>query len=171
MDTVVDTSVLIDLERCSLLDAFSQLPLQTFVTDILYDNELVPFLGVSRLRHIVKVVELSALEKLGVENLYETLTPLSREDLSSYLLALDKGCLLLTGDRELRKLAENAGVNCHGVLWVFDHLLALGILTPLMLHQSLSMLRDHPRCRLPLYEIAVLLERFEAFFLHNSVRN
>ena len=171
MNTVVDTSVLIDLVRCSLLNAFSMLPIRAHVTDILYEDELEQFFVISRLQHNIEIEKTSALHRNRVNDLYPIFKDLSKPDLSSYLLAFNMGWLLLTGDQKLRKVAEESGVDCHGVLWVLLELFKHRISTAADLHEALSLLRDHPRCWLPMNEVNDLLKLFQSFFLHNSLRN
>lgn len=171
MNAVIDTSVLIDLVRCSLLNAFILLPLRAHVTDILYEDELEQFFAISRLQRFIEIEEMSALQRNKVDDLYPMFKDLSKPDLSSYLLAFNMGWLLLTGDQNLRKVAEESGVDCHGVLWVLLELFNHRISTPADLHEALSLLRDHPRCWLPMNEVNDLLHLFQSFFLQNSLRD
>lgn len=171
MDAVVDNSVLIDLEICSLLKAFAKLPIRFHVTCILYEDELEPYSTISPLKGEIEINELSLVQKSSLCQLQHYFSGMSKPDLSIYVLALDNGWMLLTGDRELRKLAENTGIICHGVLWVLDQLLILGISTPMTLHQSLTKLKNDRSSRLPSKELNLMLKRFAQFFLQNSLRN
>ena len=80
----------------------------------------------------------------------------------SFALALAKinNWTLLAGDGELRKLAAIEAVNYHGVLWVFDQLLAQQAVAAEMLHRSLTTIANHPRCRLPVREVRERLEHY-----------
>lgn len=171
MDAVVDTSVLVDLEKCFLLTAFTRLPIRTHVTKVLYEDEIKPYTHFSQVQDTLEIETLHPTDIQLLDQPPIVIAKLSKPDLSSYLLARSKGWMLLTGDRKLRERAEEIGIQCHGVLWIFEQLLSLGILTPMALHQSLSILKNNPSSRLPLMELNALLQRFELFFLHNSIRN
>ena len=171
MDAVVDNSVLIDLEICALLEAFAKLPLRFHVTCLLYKHELEPYSTISSLQGEIEINELSLVQESSLYQLLHYFSAISKPDMSIFVLALDNGWMLLTGDRELRELAENTGIICHGVLWVLDQLLILGISTPMTLHQSLTKLKNDRSTRLPSIELDLMLNRFAQFFLHNSLRN
>lgn len=171
MDAVIDSSVLFDLEICSLLDAFAKLPIKAHVTYILYEDELKPDSSISPTQHELEINELSPVQKSTLYQLQHSFPAFSKPDLSIFVLAFDNDWMLLTGDRKLRKLAECRGVICHGVLWILDQLLILGISTPMTLHQSLTTLKYDRSSRLPLKELNLMLKRFAQFFLHNSLRN
>ena len=49
-------------------------------------------------------------------------------DLYVLLLARDRGATLLTGDGHLRRLARERSLVVHGVLWVLEEMVRLGIL-------------------------------------------
>jgi len=68
--------------------------------------------------------------------------------------------LLLTGDGRLRKVAGAEEVECHGVLWLIDIMEAVGTPSIQLLHDGLTTLAAHPRCRLPPNEITIRLERY-----------
>lgn len=51
-------------------------------------------------------------------------------------------------------------VECHGVLWVFDALERHYVVESPMLLAALTMIADHPRCRLPKAEIRLRMEKY-----------
>ena len=159
MDVMVaDTSVLIDLERGSLLEQSFALPYSFKVPDLLYRNELAnrkegPAFGERLLGLGLEVVELNGDEvgravSFGREN-----QSLSLPDSFALALAASRTWALLTGDGALRSLAQCLGVICHGALWVLDQIHSRGIAAPEKLVSGLTAIRDHPRCRLPIIEI------------------
>ena len=85
---------------------------------------------------------------------------LSVADCFALALAKERVWLLLTGDSELRELATAENVECHGLLWLLDVMEQAGIPGPRRLHEGLTALAAHPRCRLPRREIAIRLERY-----------
>lgn len=67
---------------------------------------------------------------------------------------------LLTGDRKLRNSAVNEGVEVRGIIYVFDELVANGIMTPSSAAEKLALLKSiNPR--LPESEIEKRLKQWE----------
>lgn len=149
MVVVSDTSVLIDLERASLLTASFRLRCRFAVPDVLYQRELRAF-GGEDLRKRGLGVE--ALDSAGVTLAmgYRRSYPgLSLPDAFALALAKSNGWTLLTGDAELRQVAKSEVVECHGVLWLLDRMLEEEILSRHALRAGLHTMSSHPRCRLP----------------------
>ena len=120
MLVVSDTSVLIDLERASLLMPSFRLRFGFAVPDLLYERELKSF-GGEDLRKCGLRVE--ALDSAGVALAIQcrrSRPGLSLPDTFALALAKSHGWTLLTGDSELRQVAEHEHVTCHGVLWLLD---------------------------------------------------
>jgi len=155
MILVSDTSVLIDLERGGLLEALFALPHEFAVPDVLYDHE-----GEGLVRLGLRVKEVS---KEGVANALryrQQRASLSVPDSFALALAKERQWLLLTGDGQLRDLAGGENVECHGVLWLLDIMEVAGTPAIQSLHDGLTALAAHPRCRLPRREITIRLERY-----------
>lgn len=157
---VSDTSVLIDLERAQLLDDMFRLPFEFAVPDLLYERELVGPLGnqLVALGLRVEVLTPAELARATIERRRNA--RLSVPDTFAFAIAQSRRWTLLTGDGSLRELAVAENVNMHGVLWLFDQF-ADGDHVPLdRLHDGLSELFAHPRCRLPTTEVRRRLARF-----------
>ncbi len=160
-----DASCLIDLKKGRLLHVMLSLPEVHFV---------IPFpVRVSELLDFTDQ-EWQVLDDSGVETF--DLPPegvAAAIDLKSRhpgLSANDCFCLvtaqgreeavLLTGDAQLRRVAEQHQVEVHGVLWMVD-LLAEHEVAPLdLLISALEAWRDDPSVFLPDAEIALRLRRF-----------
>jgi predicted nucleic acid-binding protein len=158
---VLDTSVIVDLERGGLLEAVFALSLELAVPDLLYRRELEEYRG-NRLVELGLRVE--ELDEDGVKlalNYRQRASKLSLPDTFALALAKSAGFVLLTGDALLRELATAEKVECHGVLWVMDQMFSEGVVQPQHLHTGLSAIARHPRCRLPKDEIASRLALFE----------
>ena len=148
-----DTSVLLDLERGSLLTAGFRLRCEFVVPDLLYERELRAFGGEDLRKRGLKV---EALDGAGVALALEyRRTHPALSLLDSFALALAKVSVwtLLTGDADLRRLAESECVDCHGVLWLLDRLSEESAASRHELHAGLRAISIHPRCRLPKAEI------------------
>ena len=115
MVVVSDTSVLIDLERGSLLTASFSLGCGFAVPDVLYERELKPFGGDDLRRRGLRV---EALDSAGVSlalGYRRSRAGLSLPDAFALALAKSNAWMLLTGDADLRQLAEREVVVCHGI--------------------------------------------------------
>jgi hypothetical protein len=122
---VWDATAIIDMQHGGLLREALVLPFEMVGSDLAISevhevspDELLLF-GLSVCSHSGE--ELLAIEAEGLE--YRNLSP---TDLASLRLAESLGAVLVTGDASLRRLAESRGVEVHGVLWVFDELVACG---------------------------------------------
>jgi predicted nucleic acid-binding protein len=161
MILVSDMSVLIDLERGGLLDSIFGLPHAFAVPDILYHQEMKGEWGERLVALGLRVEEVS---ETGVGNALryrQERKALSVPDSFALALAKEREWLLLTGDGELRGLAGVENVECHGVLWLLDMMEEAGIPGLQPLHDGLTALAAHPRCRLPAREITIRLERYK----------
>lgn len=152
---VSDTSVLVDLERGSLLEASFRLPFQFAVPDLLYERELKGFNGDELIRRGLTVEELDDVGVVRALTYREQVPALSLPDSFALALAQSRTWVLLTGDGALRQLADAEAVECHGVLWLLDeiHGAATATATAQELHDGLTAISVHPRCRLPKPEI------------------
>jgi hypothetical protein len=158
---VADTSILIDLDRAGLLEqAVRGHPDQLAVPDFLYESELKQDgLGPRLVALGLEVLELSSQELERAQKLRLAEPRLSLPDCAAYTCACRPEHMLLTGDGRLRQRSEAAAMECHGLLWLLDHLELHG--TPaLTLHAGLAALLNHPRCRLPRDDAAARLRRW-----------
>jgi hypothetical protein len=157
---VSDTSVLIDLERGQLLEATFALTWEFAVPDLLYKRELRSHNGPELLRLGLRVESLGG-DGVQIALDFQTRVPaLSLADSFALALAKINRWTLLAGDGELRNLAAIEAVEYHGVLWVFDQLLAQRAVAAEMLHRSLTTIANHPRCRLPVRDVRERLEQY-----------
>jgi hypothetical protein len=160
---VSDTSVLIDLERGGLLDSCFKLPFAFAVPDLLYHRELADFGGAELVARGLRVEELTAEEVTVAQDVRRAHPRLSLPDVFAFSLASVRGWTLLTGDGELRALAQAQRVTFFGMLWVLDQLFDRQIVEREMLAAGLDAILAHPRWRLPRAEArplgALLQER------------
>jgi hypothetical protein len=157
---VSDTSVLIDLERGGFLDSCFKLPFEFAVPDLLYARELADFGGPTLVAHGLVVQELTGDEVTAAQTVRGDHPKLSLPDAFAYALASVRGWILLTGDGELRMIAEAEGVEFYGVLWVLDQLFDGQVMEAETIVNGLETIAAHPRCRLPRAEIQIRLERY-----------
>ena len=157
---VSDISVLIDLEHGSLLEAAFQIPLDFVVPDLLYELELKAYNGPTLLALGLIVAKMDGDGAArGIR--YKRQKPaLSLPDAFALALAATNGWTLLTGDRALRALAVEEGIECHGALWLIDRIFEADVVNPDILCAGLRAIRNHPRCRLPKTEIEKRIVRY-----------
>lgn len=157
---VSDTSVLIDLERGRLLDECFGLPFEFAVPDLLYRQELEAYGGADLVALGLRVEELTGQELTIAQATRGARPKLSVPDAYAYSLASGRGWTLLTGDGELRALAEANGVPFFGVLWICDQLFEGQVMDAAAVADGLDLIAAHERCRLPRAEITIRLERY-----------
>lgn len=150
---VSDTSVLIDLERGSLLPAAFGCGLQLIVPDLLYQDELDEYNG-QYLRTLgLGVVALSSTEVAAAQAVCTGRPTLSLSDGFAMVLAGRAEHSLLTGDANLKRECASRGVPVFGLLWLLDQMANNGVAVG-VLRDGLQILSDDVRCRLPRDEVA-----------------
>lgn len=159
---VSDTSVIIDLDRASLLEAVFKNQTNLIMPDLLFLREFGSA-GDRLLKFGLTVASLNPIELETAQGLHLTEKALSLPDCFALVLSLREHHVLLTGDKALRQIAESKQVECHGVLWLFDELLRTKAVSQKKLFRALMVLSSHPRCRLPNGEIKRRLKQWQNF--------
>ena len=157
-----DTSVLIDLDRGSLVEPTFRLPFEFTVPDLLYERELKAHGGPDLIRLGLRVEELDGDEVSIALGYLRRRRSLSLPDSFALTLAKTNAWTLLSGDRGLRELAEDEGVACHGVLWLLDRIFEHRVIDRSELYAGLDKIAAHPRCRLPRAEVRKRLLSYSA---------
>lgn len=162
---VSDANVLIDMEAGRLDEAmFGQKQMGYCVPDLLYERELKMRHG-----HLVslglRLVSLSGRAMEEVFRLSQTFQRVSRMDLFALVLAAQLSAILLTGDRELRKLARIYRVECHGTVWMVERLIEWGATTPRAARNGYLAMR-RAGSRLPWPEVEQSLSSIEGSLLY-----
>lgn len=155
---VSDTTCMIDLRKVALLEAFLRLPYTVVMPDTLFDDEWLSLSDDEKetLRDLGLEVRSLSGELVQCAGAYfNQHVRLKLNDCFALTLAEDiADCILLTGDRSLRRVAEDKGIEVHGVLWVMDELEAHNIESPDVLRAALQLFRDDDLVFLPPDEIA-----------------
>ena len=159
---VSDTSVLIDLERGGLLKASFRLPFRFAVPDLLYERELKNHGGDELIRLGLTVEELDGRGVSRALTYRQQVPALSLPDCFALALAQTRLWILLSGDGPLRQLAIKEAVECHGLFWLLDEMYNAGVTSVRELHDGLTAISQHRRCRLPKPEIRRRLARYTA---------
>lgn len=165
MEIIVnDTNIFIDLHSIGLLRALCDLPYDVRTVDFVI-NEINDPAQSESLAAMVAEGKIK-VERFDMEELAEiieehSMVPgnLSIPDCSVCYYARKHTATLLTGDRQLRKYAEGNNVVVHGVLFIFDELVAKGIIIEEMAAQKLRELTN-VNVRLPKSEIEKRIKKW-----------
>ena len=138
---ITDTNIWIDLDHGGLVESIFHLPYRICAAD---------FAKVE-----IRSIDVTDLEKQGLafQELEKTLVAelvflrshkptIAIADLAAFLLAREQSAVLVTGDRSLVKFAIDEGVEVHGLLWLMDEMVRLGILQPRSAAVSLTTILD-----------------------------
>ena len=140
---VLDASVLIDLVAGDLLLEFQGLPFAVGIPDVIEQEEITQEPAVTELSKLVyETIHFEARHYDTVIRLRSENTAISISDLFAFIAARERQDVLITGDNNLRRLAEDEGVEVHGVLWVLDELVRLKSIGPLRAAQALKDMLD-----------------------------
>ena len=130
---IQDANILIDLVNIGLFSHCLALEFHFCTTQLIFEIELnekqVETVQVhidSGKFEVIKILEQELLD-IQIANLENR--RLSAQDWSAIYYAQKQHALLLSGDRVLRKVAESMAIEVRGILWVFDQLVNLGIIT------------------------------------------
>lgn len=161
---VSDSSCLIDLRKVSLLDALLSLQFEFLIPDSLFEDELLKFTAAQKkalLHGGLKVIDLPGERVLRAQAVIRQAPRLSVNDGFAFALAESHpGCILLTGDGELRDLATRHQMEVHGVLWAIDEIHRWQIETAKRLLAALKAFSVDPTVRLPKREVSASIKRF-----------
>lgn len=157
---VSDTSVLIDLERGGLLEPAFACGLTMVVPDLLYQRELESDNGPLLRKLGLGVVELNPDEVTFAQQLRKDNPGLSLPDCFALSCARREDHALVSGDMLLRNEATVRKCTVFGLLWILDQIEVAEKVGPATLHDGLSRIWNHPRCRLPKGEVTARLQRW-----------
>ncbi len=119
---ISDASVLIDIECGELTSAMFHLPFQFAVPDILFVEELA-----QKHEHLLQFgLAIKAMNGNLISeayDLHQQYPKPSVNDMLALTLAKHECCQLLTGDKALREVAEQLGVEVHGSIWLVEQML------------------------------------------------
>ncbi len=127
---VTDACIFIDLYNLALLDQFFSLKLEIHTTiDVI--NEMYPAQKLSLDRFVIEkkliVHIITENDKLIIRR-HPYSRALSEADKSALHVSGTLNACILSSDNLVRKTARKYGIDCHGILWIFDQLIESGIL-------------------------------------------
>ena len=162
---VSDSSCLIDLRKAGLLEAFLQLPFEILIPNTLFEDELLKFSAAQKKALVdggLKVVDVPGPGVLRAQKVVHASPRLSIHDGFAFALAeINSGCILVTGDSDLRTIATQHGIEVHGLLWIVDQLHEHGVCKRTEIATALRILERDASVRLPRRELLVWLRRYD----------
>lgn len=162
---VCDTSCVIDLRKGQLLDIVLDLPCTIAIPRPLFDDELLGLADEEKKRLLEGGLRLLDMDEAGVKAARACRRNFKR--LSLYdcfaLVAAEgkwKNPILLTGDRNLKKVASDRGIEVHGVLWATDQLYEHKLCSVRTLKNALRRFLEDPLVLVPDDLIHTRLRRY-----------
>lgn len=135
---LLDSSVLFSLNDGNVLDILWDLHLSWCTTDLIlaeWETEDTD----SLIRSGLAVISLSDEDIAEIFRISPQYRKIKPSDLSLFLHGSQHGdCIVITGDKRLRALCEEAGIPVHGVLWILDLIHDRGLLSCPDLIQALN---------------------------------
>lgn len=135
---VLDTCVCLDLYCGQMIASAMRLPLNYLIPDLVW-------VEISRPEEASQfaVIPIRSLSGSQVSRVYalrqdKRCRRLTIGDVAAFVMAEDLGAVLLTNDRDLRTLADEEGVVCHGTLWLLDMLVSSRVIDPGQAAESLE---------------------------------
>lgn len=169
---VSDTNIFIDLVKLDLLGDFFSLPWDIHTTDFVINELTDPEQNaavtafIKRKRLTVGTLSIEELSDI-VDRSTETGGRISITDFSVCHYAKKNGYALLTGDRNLRKVASSEGIPVHGILFLFDEMVAHAILPPKLAIEIITNLKGiNPR--LPFDEVDSRIKKWKSMVNENE---
>ncbi len=163
---VSDSSCLIDLRKALLLEAFLSLPYEILIPNTLFEDELLKFTVEQKQALLdggLQVVDIPGTGVLRAQEVIRAKPRLSIHDGFAFALAESHdGCILVTGDGDLRTLAATHGIEVHGLLWIVEQIHQKGVKPDRDLAVALRVLEQDPTVRLPRRELTIAIRRYES---------
>ncbi len=160
---ISDSSCLIDLRNGSLIEALLRLPYEIAIPDVLFEDELLSLSSREKSamrRGGLKILEVSGLGVLRAREIAGN-PKLSLNDGFAFALAEQHpGCVLLTGDNALRRLAEASEIEVHGVLWAIDEIHRHQKASTQTLLDALLQFEADPAVHLPSRTLTAYIRRY-----------
>jgi predicted nucleic acid-binding protein len=136
---VVDTSLLIDLHGGKIIIKLFELPYSFIAPDVII-AEVLTLDTKTLIRYGLQKSELAGEQILKVLQLKAQHRHPSVNDLFALVTAQSMNAVLLTGDRNLRKVAELYNVPVHGTLWILDEMVRLEIISSVQAMATLKLM-------------------------------
>ena len=128
MVIINDTNIWIDLKLTNIIEKVFLLPYELAVPDILYNDELKDMDGELLEANGIKIIEMTNDEVVETAERSGMTNRVSFNDLTTLVVAKSRGYILVTGDGNLRKIANSENVELRGTIWLIDEMVSNNIL-------------------------------------------
>ena len=141
---VIDANILIDCEVAGLTQTVLShaeefvTPKQLFQKELEEDHPNLPNLG-------LRLEELSEDEEMMCRLMEEKYAGISFNDASIQVLEKMRDLHLITGDSKLKKASRKEGVKVNGTLWLVQHMVNIGSISPRDAVRALQLMIDNDR--------------------------
>ena len=159
---VIDASVAIEFASRKLLKEVCALPFTFIISRQQFESELIdlePYTKHDLLDYGVRVEDLNDAGVTAIQKYKLLCRALSTMDTFALALASTKGCVLLTGDKRMRKTAENDGIKVNGALWVIDSMIEHQVVSIPKMMEALKNMMNDDKCWIPQTELDIRLKR------------
>ncbi|RLA54456.1 MAG: hypothetical protein DRR42_01825 [Gammaproteobacteria bacterium] len=150
---VSDTSCIIDLHKAALLEEFVTLPYTVVMPLPLFEDEALSLSRDTKNRlqalglEVINVSSEGVTKAMRYANKYSALMV---NDCFALVVAEDtEQSILLTGDKRLKNVAIDHGIDTHGVLWATDEMFEHDCCPINKLYDGLNRLHDDPLVFIP----------------------
>lgn len=148
---ISDSSVLMDLAVGRLLEAILTLPYEFVIPDVMLEQELIDLDGYDSTMLCGMGFQSGELTnaQAAFDLFAEHRKDVGINDCFALAMAEQTKGILMTGDRGLRRVSRDRGVEVRGTLWVTAELATLDTVNAARLLDGLEQIKQHPRTRLP----------------------
>jgi len=158
-----DTNIWIDFFEIKHVNHPFLLEHEFYLSAVAYEDELLKSeeLRKELLAFGLRLADITDEEFVMAESYRTAYRKLSLYDAFALAIAKARSWTLLTGDKPLRTAAEREGIECHGVIWVYDELLRHGKISLDDFREAMQQLLaavQEGQCRLPLNELIHRME-------------
>lgn len=154
-----------DLAKSGLVEATVRLPFEFVIPDVMVAEELLDLGDYTTDQLLALGFKVGSLDGKGVATAFtyagEFRAELSRQDCFALTLAEMQKCVLMTGDRRLRRVAENKAIEVHGLLWLIDLMIEHQVMPLAEVLTGLERLAADPKVRLPRKLVGERLSRLK----------
>lgn len=124
-----DTNIWIDLKAINLIKEVFSLPYKIGVPNILYNDELKEKDGRLLESCGIIILEMTENEVLETAMRSSQTNRVSFNDLTTLVVAKERGYTLVTGDGNLRKIASKERISLKGTIWLLDEMVEYKVIT------------------------------------------
>ena len=139
---VTDACIFIDLHNLELTNSFFNLDLEVHSTSAVMYELHIEQRQIIEAYQSVKMLTIHNLQEKDFIEISSEAYPksLSETDKSVLFIANKMNACVLSSDKVLRNYAKNKGIECHGMIWIFDKFVEKGILTKKEASKKLNLL-------------------------------